>query len=91
MVTYSVEAVSAILSPVSAIQGHPSFKGLWDMYKTLVTQLRKIKHPNHPQQGMAGRMMSPKAFSLVSTTPWETPERMREFFVVPMDQRTVNQ
>ena len=39
-------------------------------------------------------MIIPEAFLLVSTTLWETPNRMREFFVVPItaitdtDQRT---
>ena len=93
MVTYSIGHFSYI-SPVPAIQGFPSFKGLWDTHKTLVTQLCKIKHPDHPHQVMAGGMMSPKAFALVSTTPWETPKRMGQCFVVLItaitdtDQRT---
>ena len=97
MVTYSVQAISAILAPVLVIQGWPSFKELWDMHKMLVTQLCKIKHPDHPYQGMVGSMMSPEAFALVSITPQKTPERKGEFFMVPVtaitdiDQRTAKQ
>ena len=64
------------------------------MHKTLVTQLRKIKHSNHPYQGTARETMSPEVFALVSTTPWEILERMEELFVVlgtaitETDQRT---
>ena len=94
MVTYSVEAITAILAPVPAITGRPSFKGLWDVHKRLVTCLRKIKHPDHPHQGMAGSMMTPESFALVSNTPWASAACMGEFFRVPMtaitetDQRT---
>ena len=88
MVTYSVEAILAILSPMPAIEGHPLFKGLWDIHRTLVTQLHNIKHPNHPCQGMAGGMISPEAFVLVPTIPWESLERMGEFFAVLRDAIT---
>ena len=94
MITYRVKAITAILAPVSAITGRPSFKGLWDVHKKLVTCLRKIKHPDHPHQGMAGSMMTPESFALVSTTPCATAAGMGEFFPVPMtaitetDQRT---
>ena len=94
MVTYRVEGIFAILAPVPVIQGHPSFKGLWDMHNMPVTQLRKIKHPDNPHQGMAGGTISTQAFALIFNTPWETPKRMGKFFVVPItmitdtDQRT---
>ena len=83
MVTYSLEVIAAILAPTLAITGCSSFKGLWDMHRTLVTQLYKTKHPNHLHQGILGEMMSTEAFVIISITPWETPERMGEFLLVP--------
>ena len=49
----------------------------------ILTQLYRIKHPSHPHQEMAGGMMSPNVFALVSTTPCEILERVGKFFVVP--------
>ena len=83
MVTYSAEALLDILGTISAINGRPTFKGLWDMVGVLLPKLRTIKHPNHPTEGMTGMMMTPATFVLVSTMLWQLPERVGEVFSVP--------
>ena len=73
METYSIEAITAILVHVPAIQGHPTLQGLWDRFKTLLELLHMIKHPGYPIEGMAGKIIKLEAFALVSNTPWEVP------------------
>ena len=56
--------------------------------------LRKIKHPDHPVEGMSGMMMRAAAYTLVYIRPWLVPDLMGEVFHVPRwavtetDQRT---
>ena len=82
MVTYSTEALTAILITVPLIVGRPTFKGLWDTQVALLKKLRKIKHPEPPLERMAGIMMTPAVYVLISTTPWAVPDQIREFFEV---------
>ena len=70
METYFIEAITAILVPVPAIQGRPTFQGLCDRFQTLLELLRTIKNPHHPIKGMAGKMMEPEVLARVSNTPW---------------------
>ena len=69
MVTYTIEAPTTILVNVPAIGGWPAFKGLWDTQVALLEKLCKIKHHDHLLEGMAGIMMTPAAYAIVSPTP----------------------
>ena len=83
MVTYITEALTAMLVSVPLIVGRPTFKRVWDTEMALLKKVHKIKHPDHPTEGMEGMMMIPAAFALVSTTVWAVPEEVREFFEIP--------
>ena len=74
MVTYSIEALSTILSNVPAINGHSTFKALWGVVRVLLPILCRIKHPNHAVEGMAGMMMEAADYVLVYAKPWLVPE-----------------
>ena len=69
MVAYNTEVLTAILETALAINVHLTFKGLWDAVVVLLPKLRKIKHPGHLIEGMAGIMMKSAAFALVSIRP----------------------
>ena len=42
-----------------------------------------IKYPNHPVEGIAGKIIKPAVFAFVSNTPWVDPTRCGEFFDIP--------
>ena len=48
----------------------------------LLEKLHKIKHPDHPTGWMAGMIMTPAAFLLMSTRIWALPKEAGEFFEV---------
>ena len=83
MVKYSVDAVVTLLAPIDAIPGRPTFGTLWKLSTALYVALRKIDHPAHPDTGYAGYMMPTNSFRLYSTTPWQDPASVGEFFTVP--------
>ena len=94
MVAYTIEALSAILSEVPAITGRPTFKALWDAIRILLPLLHKIKHPDHPVEGIAEMMMEVDAYALVSAMQWLVTDCVGEVFMIPhlcineTDQRT---
>ena len=67
MVAYNTEVRMAILGAAPAINERPTFKGLWDTVMVLLPKLHKIKYPDYLTEGIAGMMMKPAAFALVST------------------------
>ena len=70
MVKYSLEAIASLLKPVQPIPGRPTFGTLYVTQRTIIDYLRKIDHPNYPDDGFLGYMMSPRAFRLFNeTTP----------------------
>ena len=80
MVAYSMQALSAILNEVPAINEHPTFKALWDLMKILLPLLRTIHNPDHPDEVMVRIMMEVAAYALVSTWPWLVPDHVGEVF-----------
>ena len=74
MVAYSTGVPRTILCTAPAIFGWLTSKGLWDTQLVLLEKLRKIKHPDHPTEGMTGMMMIPVTFSLISTRILELPD-----------------
>ena len=51
MVKFTIEAVHAALSIISAIQGRPTQGSLRYIKMTLVAGLWKLKHVNYPNKG----------------------------------------
>ena len=84
MVKYTVEAITVILNPIQSIPQRPTFRGLWHLVQHLSECLGKITHPKHPNEGFAGYMMTAAAFALYSTTPWDDPKDVGEYFEIPM-------
>ena len=83
MVKYTVEAITAILTPIRPVQGRPTFRGLWHLAQQLSECLGKLTHPRHPNEGFAGYMMAIAAFALYTTTPWQDPQDVGEYFEIP--------
>ena len=83
MVKYSVEAVNAILLSVRQVPGRATFHTLWQLSQDLQKCLGKMEHPKHPYEGYAGYMMTPAAYVLYSTTIWQDPEDVGNYFIVP--------
>ena len=83
MVSYSVQVLSAVLNDLPAITGRLTFKALWDLMRMLLPLLRTIKHPDHPEESMAGIMMETAAYAIVSAQPWVEPDRVGEVFTIP--------
>ena len=77
---YSTEALSEISAKVPRIKGRLTFKALWDTRLALIPMLHKIKHLDHPVEGVEGMRTWT---ALVSTRPWQVPERVEEVFHVP--------
>ena len=82
MVTYSVEAINAILLPVHQVPVQPNFLTLWQLYQDLQECLGKTEHPYHPYEGYSGYMMTLSAYALYSTTKWQDPEDVENYFIV---------
>ena len=69
MVAYTIEALSSILIEVPSIKGRATFKALWDVVRVIIPILRKIKHPDHPVEGMTGMMIEATAYALMYVRP----------------------
>ena len=80
MEAYTIEAITAILVHVPAMQDLPTFQGLWDRQQILQDLLCMIKHPDHPIEGMTDKIMKPEAFALVFNILWKDTKRCGEFF-----------
>ena len=83
MVKYSVEAINAILKEIQPIPGRPTFQGLWHLAQQFSECLGKLTHPRYPNEGFAGYMMAPAAFTLYTRTPWQDPEECGNYFEIP--------
>ena len=84
MVKYTVKAITVILNPIQTVPQRPTFRGLWHLVQHLSECLGKITHPKHPNEGFAGYMMTSAVFALYSTTPWEDPKDVGEYFEIPV-------
>ena len=42
-----------------------------------------MEHPDHPYEGHTGYMMTPTAYALYSTTQWQDPDDVGNYFIVP--------
>ena len=84
MVKYTVEAITVILNPIQSIPQRPTFRGLWHLVQHLSEWLGKVTHPRHPNKGFSGYMMATAVFALHTTTPWQDPKDVGEYFEIPM-------
>ena len=64
MVKYSTDVINEVLTHIRPIQGRPTFETLYTFAQELARGLRKLKHPEHPDEGWAGYMMDPAAFTI---------------------------
>jgi len=83
MVKYSFEAVQALLAPIPAIQGRPTFGSLWRLAQSIFETLQKLDNKDYPDTGYAGYMMPPQYFRLFSPVVWTDPPDVGESFVLP--------
>ena len=58
MVLYSLEAVSALLSPIQKNQGRPTSSSLWHLAQAFYDALGKLDHADHPTNGWARYLMT---------------------------------
>jgi hypothetical protein len=82
MVKYTYEAVQAILAPIPAIPGRPTFGSLWKLAQTIFEALQKLDNKEYPDTGYAGYMMPPQYFRLFSAKVWTSPTDVGESFVL---------
>eukprot|EP00804_Cyclotella_cryptica_P030999 CCRYP_013582-RA/>CCRYP_013582-RA protein AED:0.56 eAED:0.40 QI:0/-1/0/1/-1/1/1/0/562 len=82
MAKYSFEAVQALLAPIPAIQGRPTFGSLWKLAQAIFETLQKLDNKDYPDTGYAGYMMPPQYFRLFSTRIWTDPTDVGESFVL---------
>jgi hypothetical protein len=83
MVKYSIDAIGALLRPIRPIHGRPTFGTLYKLNQRITECLRRVDHPNYPDDGFSGYMLDPAAFRLFNDTPWEPPPDVGEYFSVP--------
>jgi hypothetical protein len=83
MVKYSFEAIQALLAPIPAIQGRPTFGSLWRLAQSIFETLQKLDNKDYPDTGYAGYMMPPQYFRLFSPVVWTDPPDVGESFVLP--------
>ena len=72
MVTYTIEALQALVSakpvkPIHPILERPTFSSLWHLQQQLVEGLRKVTNTPYPNDGHLGYILSREAFALYST------------------------
>ena len=75
MVTYTIEAIQALVSekpvrPIDPIHECPTFSSLWHLHQQLVEVLRKVTNTAYPNYGHSGYILSKEEFSLYSTKYW---------------------
>ena len=84
MVKYSIEAIASLLKPIEAIPGRPTFGTLYRAQQDIVDVLRKLHHPQYPDDGFSGYMLPPRAFRLYNAAlPWSNPSDVGEYFTTP--------
>ena len=83
MVKYTLEAINALLNPIPRIEGRPTFSSLWNLAQDFYSALRKLDHPDHPNDGYSGCLMAKEEYALRSTKEWKDPEAVEKFFVMP--------
>ena len=88
MVKYSIDAVEALLRPIHPIHGRPTFGTLYQLCQRITECLRKVDHPQYPDDGFSGYMLDTTAFRLYTNKPWEAPIDVGEFFTVPSSALT---
>ena len=80
---YSLEAVNAAHASVVPIPERPTFGLIWRLTQQISDGLKTLEHPDYPDQGYAGYMMTAPAFALLSARAWAEPLDVGEFFIVP--------
>ena len=83
MVKNTVDAINGLLGQIRPISAQPTFKSLWQLSQELSLSLGKLTHPDRPDEGFAGYMMTAAAFVLHSCTPWINPMDVEKYFVIP--------
>ncbi len=70
MVKYSIDAVEALLRPIRPIHGRLTLRKLYQRYQRITECLRRVDHPQYPDDGFSGYILDPAAFRLYNDTPW---------------------
>ena len=88
MVTYTIEALQALLGPklvgpIDPIYERPTFSSLWHLQQQLVEGLQKVTNTAYPNDGRSGYILSREAFALYSTKEWQEPADVGECFEIP--------
>ena len=73
MVKYSIDAIGALLRPIRPIHGRPTFGTLYKLNQRITECLRRVDHPNYPDDGFSGYMLDPAACRLYNDKLWEPP------------------
>ena len=84
MVTYTVDAITALIQDVPKMHGRPDFNSLWGLKQFLINKLKKIKNTDHPNHGHSGYLMPANEYALVSLQVYAEPVYVREYFVIPL-------
>jgi hypothetical protein len=84
MVSYTIDVIRQIISPIDKIQGRPNFSSIWRLLQQLIAGTKKLKHTDHPTHGYSGYIMSKEEHALVSAFTWQDQRDVGKYFIIPV-------
>ena len=88
-VEYTISTLQAIVSAKpdglsDKTHEHPNFSTLWHLQRKLVDGLHKIGNVKLPMDSHTGYILSKEAFNLLSSKEWIYPEKVGEYYEIPV-------